>query len=173
MKVYKLLAVLGIVVMLMACSGIQVISDYDTKADFAGMKTYDWMPIPKKMDLSELNVNRIKNAVNAELAKKGLTQTSENPDFAIAVYFGVKEKVNVIDSGGFGYGYRGSYWGGSVHVQQYEEGMLVLDFVDVKNKSMFWRGAARKKMKDIKSPEKREKAIQEVVRKILAKYPPK
>jgi len=41
--------------------------DYDKKFNFAGLKTYGWMPVPEKGGVDSFVVQRVKNAVNAEL----------------------------------------------------------------------------------------------------------
>jgi hypothetical protein len=171
-----------IIVCLMAltisCSPIYNVKyDYDTKTDFASLKTYDWHPIPAKADIDRLNIERIKNAVDSQMAAKGLRKTPNNPDFLIASHVGSNEKV-IIDDWGYGYGPYGGYWGGhwgpsgGVSGYQYEEGSLILDFVDTKSKKLIWRGSAKAQVNSVKTPEKREKLIAEAVQKILEKFPP-
>ena len=58
-------------------------------------------------------------------------------------------------------------------VHQYEEGTLILDFVDADAKELIWRGTATKALDSNPTPEKIEKNIGNVVAKILAKFPPK
>ena len=170
-----------IIVCLMAltisCSPIYSVKyDYDTKTDFASLKTYDWLPIPAKADIDKLNIERIKNAVNSQMIAKGLRKSPDNPDFLIASHVGKKEKVRIADWG-YGYGMHGRYWGGyggprGVDVYKYEEGSLILDFVDAKSKKLIWRGSAKAQTNTVKTPEKREKLITEAVQKILEKFPP-
>ena len=171
-----------IIVCLMAltisCSPIYSVKyDYDTKTDFASLKTYDWLPIPAKADIDKLNIERIKNAVNSQMTAKGLRKSPDNPDFLIASHVGSKEKVRVADWG-YGYGPYGGYWGGhwgprgGVSAYQYEEGSLILDFVEPKSKKLIWRGSAKAQTDNVKTPEKREKLIAEAVQKILEKFPP-
>jgi len=160
-----------------SCSPIYNVKyDYDTKTDFASLRTYDWHPIPAKADIDRLNVERIKNAVDAQMAAKGLRKTPDNPDFLIASHIGKKEKVRIADWG-YGYGPYGRYWGGyggprGVDVYKYEEGSLILDFVEPKSKKLIWRGSAKAQTNTVKTPEKREKLITEAVQKILEKFPP-
>jgi len=146
--------------------------DYDTKADFQHLKTFNWMPIPAKADVDRLNIERIKNAVNSQMAAKGFRKTRDNPDFLIASHVGQKQKVRVADWG-YGYGPYGGYWGPrGVDVYKYEEGPLILDFVDTKSKKLIWRGSAKAQISANMTPEKREKLIAEAVQKILEKFPP-
>ena len=160
-----------------SCSPIYNVKyDYDTKTDFASLKAYDWHPIPAKADIDKLNIERIKNAVDSQMAAKGLKKAPDNPNFLIASHVGKKEKVRIADWG-YGYGPYGRYWGGyggprGVDVYKYEEGSLILDFVDAKSKKLIWRGSAKAQTNTVKTPEKRQELIDEAVQKILEKFPP-
>jgi hypothetical protein len=176
MKVIKILFVLFFVGFTVSCSATyDVTYDYDPQVHFSDFKTFDWMQVPEKADIDSLVVQRIKNAVNTELKAKGLMMTSNNPDFLIAEHLGKKDKVQVRDWG-YGYGrrgYRGGYGGtGGVSVYQYEEGSLILDFVDAKSKKLIWRGMAKAEVQNVNTPEEREKRINAAVKEILKKYPP-
>jgi hypothetical protein len=60
------------------------------KLNFSALKTFDWMQAPEKAAVTSLVVQRVKNAVNAELKVKGLMMTSDKPDFLIAEHHGKK-----------------------------------------------------------------------------------
>ena len=111
--------------------------------------------------------------MDAELQSKGLVRSSENPDILIAEHLASKDKLQV-ENWGYGYGPYGSYWGGNrVSVYQYEEGSLILDFVDPQSKRLIWRGSAKAEVDSVDTPEKSEKLVNEAVNKILANFPPK
>lgn len=177
MKTLITFLVLFLVSMAVSCSSVYNVQyDYDTKANFPNLETYDWLSVPAKAGINELNIRRIKKTVNTQLEVKGLKRTSDIPDFSIAVHIGKKQKLRVTDWG-YGYGhhgrYRGGHWGrGGVDVYQYEEGTLILDFVDTKTKHLIWRGTADAQIDTARSPEKREKLIDEAVQKILKNFPP-
>jgi uncharacterized protein DUF4136 len=177
MKAIHTFLVLFFIGFTVSCASIYGVQyEYDKQVNFESLKTYDWLPIPEKATLDSLVVNRVKNAVNAELQAKGLTMTSDNPDFFIAEHLGKKDKVKVTNWG-YGYGshgrYRGGYWGPQgVDTYQYEEGSLILDFVDAKSKKMIWRGVAKAQIDDTNTPEKSEKLINEAVQEILKNFPP-
>ena len=178
MRAINALFVLFFIGFTVSCASIYGVQhDYDKQVDFANLKTYDWMQVPEKAGIDSLSVQRVKKAVNAELQAKGLMKTSDNPDFLIAEHLGKKDKVQVTDWG-YGYGpqvgYWGGYWGpGGVSTYEYEEGSLILDFVDAKSKKMIWRGAAKAEVQNIDTPDKSEKLINEVVQEILKNFPPK
>jgi len=179
MKALHAFLVLFLICLIVSCASIYGVEhDYDKQVDFANLKTYDWMPIPEKAEIDSLNAQRVKRAVNAELKEKGLIMTSGNPDFLIAEHLGKKDKVQVTDWGYVYYPYRryrGRYYPapGGVAVNEYEEGSLILDFVDAKSKKMIWRGIAKAVVDRGDTPEKREKLINEAVQEILKNFPPK
>ena len=178
MKAIQVFFVLFLVGFVVSCSAIYGVQhDYDLQADFKSLKTYDWMAVPEKANIDSLDVERVKKAVSAELQAKGLMMNSNNPDFLIAEHLGSKDKVQVTNWG-YGYGPHGGYWGGhwgrgGITAYQYEEGSLILDFVDAKSKKMIWRGVAKANINNADTPEKKEKLINEAVQEILKNFPPK
>ena len=167
---FFVLFLMGFVVSCSTIYGVQY--DYDKQADFKSLKTYDWMTVPEKADIDSLNVERVKKAVNAELQAKGLMMTSNNPDFLIAEHLGRKDKV--IGNRGSGYGMNKGYSGPkTMSVHQFEEGSLLLDFVDAKSKKMIWGGALKAGVDYVNTPEQSEKLINEAVQEILKKFPTK
>ena len=176
----KSIKAIGMLFLLFAAAGCSTVYDvqfdYNTKTDFANLKTYNWLPVPEKADIDSLDAMRVQKAVNAEMQAKGLRLTSGIPDFLIAEHLGRKEKVSVRDWG-YNYGpyagYWGGYWGpGGVSTFQHEEGSLILDFVDPQTKQLIWRGSAKAEIDDVRTPEKREALINEAVQKILKNFPP-
>ena len=200
MKAINIFLFLFIVYFTISCSTIYNVQyDYDINVNFARLKTYDWLPIHEEADISSLDIKRIRNSVNSQLKTKGLKITSDNPDFLIVVHVGKEQKLNITNWGygygpyggywgGYGYGpygrywrgYYGPYWGywggywepGGVSIYEYEEGSLILDFVDAKTKELIWHGSAKAVVGNEKTPEERQKKIYETVQKILEKYPP-
>src|ERR1700722_19009014 len=82
MKPQKVLLVLMGLMFLFAgkLSAGQVKTDYDRNANFGQYKNYSWEQV-KTQD--PLNVDRIKNAVNSDLAAKGWTQVDSGGDVSI------------------------------------------------------------------------------------------
>ena len=64
--------------------------DYDKNADFANLKTYDWMPISQESNASRRNSELVEDAVDAGLQAKGLEMNSDNPDFFVTARLGTK-----------------------------------------------------------------------------------
>lgn len=157
----------------LTCSHIYGVSyDYDRSIDFINLKTYNWLPVPENAEINALDENRIKNSVNIELQGKDLRMSADNPDFLIAEHLAKKDRVNVTNWG-YSYGPHARYWGANeVTVYQYEEGTLILDFVDAETKNLIWRGSAKADLGNAKTPEKRDVLIREAVKEILHNFPP-
>ena len=172
MKTRYTFFILCILVFTASCSTISVHYDYDTGADFTRLKTYDWLPIPITVRANELTVKRAIEAVNRQLKAKGLRMTSVNPDFLIALHGGKQTKLDITDWG-YSYGRHGRFRGGPIiDVYEYEEGTLILDFVDAQSKELIWRGKAQGEIDSHPTPEKQRKRINEAVSKILENFPP-
>jgi hypothetical protein len=175
--VLKILAAF-LVVALPGCSTMQVNYDYDPQTDFSSMNTFDWHPVPQGASVNEMIVQQVRGEVTQQLVGKGLKSDKENPDFRIAIHGGTVAKLDVVDWG-YSYGGPGRYGrygpystSRRIDVHEYEEGNLVLDFVDTDTTELIWRGTATDALDANATPEERRKQIKEAVTKILAKYPP-
>lgn len=179
MKSSSRLIVFCVISLSLGCSSISVSTDFDDKIDFSKFSTYSWMPSPqtpsqaiqKELASNTLVEGRVKRAVDAQLPAKGLRKTTEDPDILVAFHTGVEDKVDV-QSWGYGYGWGWRYGGGGITTINYQEGTLILDFIDPATKQLMWRGVAKKVISEKTTPEKSEKEISEAVQKILEKYPP-
>jgi len=167
MKILRIILVLSVAVCAFSCSTISVKYDYDPGTNFTNLRTFELLPVPTTEKIDQLNVDRITNAVNAELMAKGLRKTSSNPDFVVAMHVGKQSKISVQD---WGYGYGG--WGGGLDVYQYEQGTLILDFVNPRTNKLLWRAVATDVVAPENTPEKQTEKINKAVAKILSKYPP-
>jgi hypothetical protein len=188
-------AVRTVVVLLSAviagCSSMEINHDYDPKADFAGLKTYDWLDAPQKatgdprIDGNTILRDRIHEAVETGLAARGYRKVSSDPDFLVAYHVSLdtRRSVQTLNNyygygpgWGYGYGaaYRPGYWAGmpESYVYEYEEGTLILDIVNPKNKELMWRGSAQDEVHFKSTPEKDQAQLNEAVHKMLEKFPP-
>jgi hypothetical protein len=175
MKMFKLFVLLCIGI-LISCSSVKVISDYDTKVDFSSYKTFAFYKKGiDKASVSDLDKKRIMRAIENELIEKGISK-SENPDMLISIFTKSREQVNVTDNNigyGFGWGYNPWFMRGStnLNINQYTEGTLFIDFIDKNNNELIWQGIGSGAMK-MTNIDKKEKRINEFVNKIILAYPP-
>ena len=89
------------------------------------------------------------------------------------MHTGIQSKVQ-ITNWGYSHPRYGRSWrdGHPIDVYEYEEGTLVLDFVDTKANEVIWRGYASAVTDPVLTPEAREKRINEAALKILENFPP-
>jgi len=162
--------------MLGGLAGAQTVTyDYDRATDFSKIKTYAWVR-GINLDWDELNHKRIVNAVNAQLASKGLVEVkaSDNPDVLVA-YYAIFNRDLMVDW--FSSGWGGPAFGfdriGSARVEEQWIGTVIVDMKSTKTGSAVWRGIARKEVDVKASPEKMEKNINKAAEKLFKNYPPK
>jgi hypothetical protein len=179
----RILALALAVVLTPALAMAQKVSyDYDKTMDFASFKTYALKDGTKVGQ--QLIDDRIVAAIEAELGAKGLTKSASNPDMFVVyhVAFDKQKDISTFSSGyaggygGYGWGYGGGWAGGgttSTTVRDILIGTLVIDIADAKKGQVAWRGMGVKEVKTDANPEKRDKSINEAVKKIFKNYPPK
>jgi hypothetical protein len=165
--------ILTLAFLIAGCSSISVNQDYDPGYDFSKLKTFGFIPITEDSGIDQLNATRLGDAIKANLTAKGYT-LAENADFGVALFFIKQTKTNVQS---YGYGYRygyGRYGGGmgGVDVSQYDEGTLVIDFVDMAKQELVWRGIGTGAVSESASVEERTENINTAVMKILEQFPP-
>jgi hypothetical protein len=171
MKRHYELVSLGLIAVLVGCSSYRVSQDYDTGADLAALRAYDWIRATEEapqsaeeaMERNTLIDTRVKDAVNAQLAAKGLRRDPKSPDFLIAYQISTKDKVRV----------KNYTFVSDKRLQTYEEGTLVLDFLAPNGKDLLWRGVAQRTLDRNPTPEKTDKRINGAVEEILKGFPPK
>ena len=180
---HKTLAALTIAVLLAPALLLaqKVSYDYEKSANFAGFKTYAFKDGTKVGQ--QLIDDRIVAAIDTELAAKGFTKSESNPDVFVVyhVAFDKQKDISTYSSGGGGYGAYGWGWGGggwaggttTTQVRDILVGTLVIDMADAKKGQLAWRGMGVKEVNTQANPEKRDKSINNAVKKIFKNYPPK
>src|SRR5580658_4755741 len=130
--------------MLGAASAQHVQTDFDHQANFSRYKTYSWQEVKASNSLWD---DRIKDAVNAQLAAKGWTQVDNDGDVAIVAIKMTKTQKTLetfydgFGGGGWGWrgfgGYGNSFGDSTTTEHDYKEGTLVVDIFDAKPKLSF------------------------------------
>ncbi len=157
--------------------------NFDKQANFEGFKTYKWVTLKDAAQVNPMVDKQIREAVDAELAKKGLTPaTADDVDLYVAYQAGVqKEKEFTTYNTGWGYGpgwYGGGWYGGGGGMTTGQTstilvGQLVLDMYQVQPKTLVFRSVASKTLDTDAKPEKQQKNLAKAVAKMLKNYPPK
>jgi hypothetical protein len=181
----KKIALFSIALFLLAASTAvaqDVRYNFDKNTDFSKFKTYKWVPMKDAQKVNDLLDKEIKDAVDAELAKKGLSKSdADTADLYIGYQVGVgtEKQFTSYDSGwGYGPGWYGGGWyggGGGMTTGQTSTiyvGQLAVDMNDSKNHDLVWRGLASKTIDPKAKPDKQEKNLAKAVAKLLKNYPP-
>jgi hypothetical protein len=174
----KKLIILLLSAVLVGCSSIRISYDFDKQADFSKYKTYSFSESINEMGVSDLNRDRIIKAIETQMTAKGFTM-QENPDVVIDVHIKAQQKVSATaTTSGMGYGYpwRYGYGGGftttQVNYNEYTEGTLFINMVDMSTEKIVWQGIGTKTINENASPQKREETANYAVQQIFTKYPP-
>jgi Domain of unknown function (DUF4136) len=181
----KRLVVLPLALILAAASSAlaqDVRYNFDKSTDFSKLKSYKWVVLKDAPKLSDLVDKQIKDAVDAELAKKGLTKSdSDSADLYVGYQAGVtKEKEFTTFNSGWGYGpgwYGGGWYGGGGGMTTGQTstiyiGQLAVDFYATSPHALVWRGVASKTIDTEAKPEKQQKNLGKAVAKLLKNFPP-
>jgi len=171
MKFRKMLAIpLFLIALTTAVFADNVTVDYDHATNFSQVKTYSWSKVHTANSIWD---DRVKDAINRELAAKGWTQLPSGGD----VYLMAIEKTSVHQQydtfyDGFG-GWRrfGSFGESTTTVDNYEVGTLIVSMFDGNSKQLIWRGASSSDLSG--NAEKNTKNLDKDVQKLFKNFPPK
>jgi hypothetical protein len=149
----------------------EIKTDYDHHANFAEYKTYSWakveMPDPLWND-------RVKEAVDRQLAAKGWTEVANGGDVSIVAVGTTHERPTLQT---FYDGFDGWRWGGfqdaiaTTTVETYQVGTLVIDMFDGRTKKLIWRGSASDTVSN--KPDKNIKDLDKSVKALFEHFPPR
>jgi hypothetical protein len=171
---------------LSSCATIKVTSDQDKETDFSLYKTFSFLGWQDNSDkiMNEFDMKRMRDAFNAEFAKRDLQMLSEGADMTISLYLVVSKETSTTAYtnyyggmggryGRYGGGWGGGYGGGSASTtyteSDYLKGTLVMDVFDEKSGQQIWQGIATGTVNE--KPEKREKSIPHAISALMKKFP--
>lgn len=140
--------------------------------DFSKYHSYKWVSIEGGAHPNQIMDAEIKQAVDSQLASKGLTKTeAETADLLVGYQIAVDQEKqwNAFGMGG------GVRWGGmgSATSSTINVGTLVLDMYDLSTKQLVWTGNATKTIDPSGNQEKNQKNLNKAMQKLLKHYPPR
>jgi hypothetical protein len=164
------------------CETVNVTTDYDHSAPFGTYHTYTLAPPARGQTMSPTAENALRDALRSELAARGITEASgKKADLDIVRHAFIQGKVSVqqyTDWGygrtgvwPYGYGYYGMWLGAPqtyTYYNEYNEGTLIIDFVDARTKKLVFRGIGTAV---VGGPEANAAKIREGVAKMMANFP--
>ncbi len=181
----RLYANVLLLVLLTACSTLQVQTDYDPEADFFSLQTYAWIDKPRQptgnpsIDDNTLLDMRVHSAVDRALAARGYRLVEDgSPDFLVGYYVTLDRQTSIsVINDYWGYPYYGDYYYGGrfvpyAVVYEYEKGTLILDIVNPDGRRLMWRGSVTDGIALSGSPQVRQQRMDEAVRALLEHFPP-
>lgn len=173
---------------------------FETEAtDTAKTETTDKQSKPSK-EIDKLLDQNIRFMIDKQLEKAGMIKKeSGQVDFLVHYTIGATNEVNVeqqkvydtyatnYQTYGGGYGYSGRYYSGvgvgmtvqsstreEMMVDRYKEGVMSLDFHEPDTKELIWSATGEKRLAyEELEPAERDKLIEKMIGKLLAKFPPK
>lgn len=134
--------------LLFSCSSeLRVHTDFDHSVSIQRLTNYDWLPVNQiesrnnPIFYNELTDKRIKTAAETQLKDKGYVKSEASAQMIIHYHIIVENKTN-FPTEPYGYSY-GRYWlDKQFETRRYNEGTLIIDFMDSRNCDLIWRGWA-------------------------------
>ena len=132
--------------------------DYDINVDFSRVNSYTWVKLPATLRINEFNQIRIRDAVNKNLAARGMKVDAEKPDVYLVMFGGNSTAVDM-----------------SVMMDYdvYTVGRLKLAMYDYKSNQEIWWAETRADLFHELTPAQQDDIIQTAVQDILQYYPPR
>ena len=166
-----------------AISAQEIKYNFMPGTDFAKYKSYKWVRVPNVQYPNGILDAQITQAIDTQLAQKGLTKSSgEEADLVVTYQAAVdqEQRWNSFSTGDNMWGYgRWGGWGGygggmstttttseTIHI-----GTLSVDIYDAAAKNQVWKGQATKTLGSGKDPAKVNKNINKAMAKLFKKYP--
>ena len=177
------LAALCCLAVLAGCAtGPRITTDSDPRADFSTYRTWAfYSPLAVEKDGYETQDSEImKNAVRAEMERRGYRYTDADPDLWVNInaYMERRTDVSSVPTVDYAYYYsyrhRGyfavPYWNERTSVYRCTEGTMNVDLVDARAKRLVWEGIAVGRVSNVKN-EQRVQRINTTIAEIFANYP--
>ena len=169
MKTTLQAALLLLIGLLSACSPAVTVQQ-KPGVDFSKYHTYDWAKTEVKsadsknpIYKSTLNDEIIQNAIRSEMDKRGIRQAQgrTKPDFYLTYHLYIEEAERTVANPpapgyaypyfmsyrgrflpiNYGYFYSSPYYNTGYRTETYQEGTMILDFVDARTHNLVWRGS--------------------------------
>jgi len=163
------------IVLALLCFGglalARVAVQYDRGVDFSKFHTYKWVTIPGASMPDQITGNNVRNAINAELARKGLVlvKDSRPADLYVAYQISIdpQKELNWFNSGG---PLMKDSSGGTATTIAART--VVLDFCDPVRKQILWRGSGTRTINSNRNPDENYERLQKAIAKLLRGFPP-
>ena len=160
-------ALLSVLLVATAASA-RITTDYDHNVNFGQYKTYSWAAVKTPDSLWD---QRVKDAVNSELAARGWTLVPSGGEVSVTARDAIhnqQERNTFYD--GFGGRRFGGFGTSKTTVDNYTVGTLIVEIFDGGNKNMIWRGVSTDTLST--NSDKNIKSLDKNVHKMFEHFPP-
>ena len=182
MKITSRFSIILALLLLVGCSSSKPVSMVDESFDFAGIRTFDFVPVPSTDGeaYESLETNYLRSAMTRELQARGIRQSSE-ADVMVNFSISTEEKIrsrSVPSMGGYvgGYDYYDDvYYDGwarthQTRIDQYTEGRLNIDVIDPVGRKLVWQGSTSGRLTNEMMSNFRA-TLDEAVTEIMGEFP--
>lgn len=179
------IAILGILLLFSGCSTVRVSQDYRTDFDFSNYHAYAWKSIAIGQGSADIRVDnpllheRFRETIDRILAQRGYMQKAP-ANFLVSYSYTVQTRLESEPYGphvGVGFSRRHRYsalgFGGYVDINQYDVGILAIDFYDAVSETLIWRGIGSERVDMYSTPEETTAFVDKLVAAVLAQFPPR
>jgi Domain of unknown function (DUF4136) len=175
------LSLLTVSLLMAACTPLRVVTDFDHSATFGTYHSFSLLLTDEDNTRNPLVIEEVRNALRAELEKKGFAfvDTAGDADFVVNFSIGARSRVDVeslpVPYAGPWWNLESwwgrPYWGSEVDARVYREGTLSIDVFDAHSHKPVWHGRGTKELTqaDLEHP---RPPIRGAVRAILYEFPP-
>ena len=177
----RALALAGLIA-LAACTSLPVTTDSNPNASVAVCHTYVFAQEhsgapgqPGGAFANPLNADRLRAAIAANLASRGLQPAGDRNSADCVVGYAIGSRLVADEFAGYGigwgWGWRRGYgaWGYD-WPPVYNEGRIAIDLFDARNRQAIWHASVNQNVTDLTGPHA-EVRINEAVGAIFAKFP--
>lgn len=185
-KTIKLLFLSCAIIVLAACStGPKIYVNKDPKTDLGAFRTFGFekhLATNKADGAQSLLSQYFITSTKEQMELRGYKYTTENPDIGINFYASTQEKIRSTSTptmgmgmgmGGY-YGYRGGYYapygGYETTIQQYTQGTVTIDLINLGTNKLVWEGTAVGRISS-EVQENLQGSVAAVVQDIFDRYP--
>ena len=148
-----------------ATAASEVKSDYDRSFDLSKLRSFQFSDPGRRhpkdvLAMDEMAAKRLRSAIQNNLVALGVPQRTGAADFEVSYFATLRNQTQVTASGR-------PRWGmGSVWVNQYAEGTVIVEFRDSKSGELVWRGFVT----GVVDPEKSEEKINKGIKKLVEQF---
>lgn len=176
MAKYTLLPCLAFMLLWSCGKSLQVNYDYNSSVNLKQFKTFS-VGAEKKMDQdpllgSDLNRQRLKDAVVKVMLSKGYKIDDANPELTVKFLTDVKDRQQVRSNNNYsGYWWWNNPMQNNFSTYTYQESRFIINIYQSETRNMIWQGWASGRMKAPKKHEDRGEMIQNTIMDILQSFP--